>query len=129
MYDVKTVSGIRKRKSKTFKPGVKKREAMEFKRQKEQEYEKSLGVLQIDITLSEFFDKYFIEYFKDTYSPTTLSNYKSAMYSSVLSLNSFFGKIPMSDSAFGSRICFQIAKPRTKIKDYKEQNTSFVSID
>ena len=97
MYDVKTVSGIRKRKSKTFKPGVKKREAMEFKRQKEQEYEKSLGVLQIDITLSEFFDKYFIEYFKDTYSPTTLSNYKSAMYSSVLSLNSFFGKIPMSD--------------------------------
>lgn len=96
-YEVKTVSGKRKRKSKTFRPGVKKREVLDFKRGKEQEHEKSLGVLQSDITLSVFYDKYFLEYYKDMYSPTTLSNYRSAMYSSVLSLNSFFGTIPMSE--------------------------------
>lgn len=80
-YDVRDVSGIRKRKSHTFPPGTPKREIYAFKRKVESEYENSEGIdySKEAITIDEFLGEYF-ETYSAQLAKSTLYSYKQMAY-------------------------------------------------
>ncbi|MCR5835512.1 MAG: site-specific integrase [Lachnospiraceae bacterium] len=74
VYEIKTLDGSRKRKSKTFPTKTPIREINKFKREMESMYEESEGVECSKQTVSQFLDVYFNTY-ENTLSPTTYKNY------------------------------------------------------
>jgi len=74
VYEIKTLDGSRKRKSKTFPAKTAMREINKFKRDVETKYEESEGVDCTKQTVSQFLDVYFKTY-EHTLSPTTYKNY------------------------------------------------------
>lgn len=73
-YDVKTLDGSRKRRSKTFKPNTPMKTVRAFKRKVEEEYENGEGIDYTKRTLEVFIEEYFSLYGKSL-SPSTRRNY------------------------------------------------------
>lgn len=74
MYDVRTLNGVRKRKSKTFPPKTPKRVIEQFKREKEYEYINDDPVDATKRTMESFGDEFF-EIHCAGLSPTTIEGY------------------------------------------------------
>ena len=73
-WEVKTLNGTRKRKSKTFLPGTPKRVIEQFKREKEYEFDHMTGIDVTKRTLADFGEEYFTIHAVNL-SPTTIEGY------------------------------------------------------
>ena len=96
-YEIKTLDGSRKRKAKTFKHGVSKREVLKFKRKVEEEYDVSQGIdfSCVNKTLKDFIDFYF-ENYAFSLSPSTLNAYKNCCYSEERGIIKSLGNMKLS---------------------------------
>lgn len=94
-YECKTLTGERKRKSKTFPPGTPKREIDSFIRKVEEDYENSEGLDYAKRTLEQFIGEY-LELYKLHLSPTTYKGYFQMSYSEKHGIVSNLGRIDLS---------------------------------
>ena len=94
-YECRTISGERKRKSKTFPAGTSKREVESFKRQVEQAYENSDGLDFSKRTLEEYIKEYF-QVFEMHLSPTTIRGYKQMCASPQHGIVANLGRMDLS---------------------------------
>jgi len=78
-YELRDISGDRKRKSKTFPSGTSLKEVQAFKRKMEQEYEDSEPTDYSKRTLESFIGEYF-ELYSDSLSPSTTDGYRRLAY-------------------------------------------------
>lgn len=92
VYEVKTLNGQRKRKSKTFPAKTKKAVIDAFIRQVETTYAKSDGVLYEACTVSQFADIYW-ELYQDSLSASTQRSYQSSINSSPWGIKANLGNI------------------------------------
>ena len=74
IWDVKTLNGIRKRRSKTFPIGTSKRVVEQFKREKEYEFDHMSGIDVTKRTFADFGEEYFTIHAVNL-SPTTIEGY------------------------------------------------------
>ena len=92
-YEERVVgSNKRKRRSKTFPVGTPLREVKKFKRLKEEEYEKSLGVdlAYLNITMDSLLPEY-LEYVEEHMSASTLRTYRQSIYDKNIGISKYFG--------------------------------------
>lgn len=82
MYEIQTLDGRRKRKSKTFPAGTTRREVERFKKKVECEFDDGATVAYKgeQMTLKEFCTEYF-EVFTENLSPLTVRGYENICYS------------------------------------------------
>ena len=82
MYDINTLDGSRKRKSKTFPVGTPRREVEKFRKRMEYEFESGTAFAYKgeQMTLQEFCTEYF-EVFTENLSPLTVRGYRNICYS------------------------------------------------
>ena len=95
VYEVRTLDGSRKRKSKTFKPNAKMKDIKAFMRKVEMEYESSEGIDYSKRTVSMFLDEYFELYGERHLSPTTLKRYRNMANSKVHGVKKYLGDIEL----------------------------------
>ena len=95
MYEVRTINGIRKRKSKTFPENTNMKEIKAFVRTVEKQYEEDMVGLNYErISFREFFEIYKKSYMKNL-SPTTQSNYIQMAYNKKNGFLEFLGNIQL----------------------------------
>ena len=96
MYEVRTINGIRKRKSKTFPENTNMKEIKAFVRTVEKQYEDDDVGLNYDrLSFRQFFKIYEDSYLKHL-SPTTSSNYMQMAYNKKNGFLEFLGDIQLS---------------------------------
>ena len=96
VYEVKTLDGSRKRKSKTFPAKTAMREINKFKRDVETKYEESEGIDCSKQTLSQFLEVYFKTY-ENTLSPTTYKNYQQMANATEHGIKKHLGHIDIKE--------------------------------
>lgn len=95
MYEVRTINGTRKRKSKTFPENTNMKEIKAFVRTVEKQYEEDMVGLNYErISFREFFEIYKKSYMKNL-SPTTQSNYIQMAYNKKNGFLEFLGNIQL----------------------------------
>lgn len=94
-YDVKTLDGTRRRKSKTFKPGTPVKTIKAYCRKVEEEYETSEGMDYRKRTLEDFIKEYF-DTFSEFLSPATIRSYRQVAEGKKNGLITHLGKIELS---------------------------------
>ena len=96
MYEVRTINGTRKRKSKTFPENTNMKEIKAFLRNVEKQYEEdTVGLNYERISFGEFFEIYKKSYMNNL-SPTTQSNYIQMAYNKKNGFLEFLGDIQLS---------------------------------
>lgn len=92
VYEIKTLNGMRKRKSKTFPPHTSRAIIDEFKRKMETAYAKSDGILYEKCTFGEFCDIY-LELYQQSLSASTQRSYISSINSKPWGIRANIGDI------------------------------------
>lgn len=93
-WECRSVSGKRKRMSRTMPVGTKMKEIQEFKRKVEIEFENGQTIDFQKRTLEEFVEEY-LERKKDFLSPSTFVSYKQAIYAKEKGIITHLGKIEL----------------------------------
>lgn len=97
MYEVRTINGARKRKSKTFPENTNMKEIKAFVRTVEKQYEDDDVGLNYDrLSFRQFFKIYEDSYMMKHLSPTTNSNYMQMAYNKKNGFLEFLGDIQLS---------------------------------
>lgn len=97
MYEVRAISGARKRKSKTFPENANMKEIKAFVRTVEKQYEDDDVGLNYDrLSFRQFFKIYEDSYMMKHLSPTTSSNYMQMAYNKKNGFLEFLGDIQLS---------------------------------
>lgn len=97
MYEVRTINGARKRKSKTFSENTNMKEIKAFVRTVEKQYEDDDVGLNYDrLSFRQFFKIYEDSYMMKHLSPTTNSNYMQMAYNKKNGFLEFLGDIQLS---------------------------------
>ena len=97
MYEVRTINGTRKRKSKTFPENTNMKEIKAFVRTVEKQYEDDDVGLNYDrLSFRQFFKIYEDSYMMKHLSPTTSSNYMQMAYNKKNGFLEFLGDIQLS---------------------------------